>query len=104
MQIQRIPICLPSISTPTSWVKALRAAGVRPVKPSRPGKPIKPAQPAQPVKPIDAPQDERDAAAGLIDGEHPSAPLHQAYVDLKRGVEDTSRAPEADRAYAKLKR
>ena len=85
----------PLIPTPTSWAKALRAARA---------KPSKPAQPTQPAKARQAPPDERDAAGGLIDGQQPSAPLHQAYVDLKRGVEDTSRAPEADRAYTKLKR
>ena len=33
----------------------------------------------------------------------PSERMRQGLEDLKRGVQDTSRAPEADRAYRKLR-
>lgn len=46
---------------------------------------------------------EHDAPAGRIAG-RPSGPLRQAYHDLLRGVQDTSRADEAQRSYLKLKR
>ena len=36
-------------------------------------------------------------------GGEPSAAVQQGARDLKRGLQDTSRAPEADRAYKKLK-
>ena len=60
-----------------------------------------PATGTVPTKPT---HDQRDAAAGLIDGTNPSTPMRDAAADVKRGVQDTSRAPEADRAYKKLKR
>ncbi len=46
---------------------------------------------------------ERDERAGMTDGV-PSAKVRQGERDLKRGVQDTSRAPEADDAYRKLKK
>ncbi|MEP7298383.1 MAG: hypothetical protein ABI702_19540 [Burkholderiales bacterium] len=46
---------------------------------------------------------ERDESVGATDGV-PSKKMVDAHRDLQRGVEDTSRAPEADRAYRKLKR
>ncbi|MCX2861250.1 hypothetical protein OOZ63_05285 [Paucibacter sp. PLA-PC-4] len=50
-----------------------------------------------------SPPDEHDAPAGRIAG-RPSAPLRQALRDVLRGVQDTSRATEAQRSYVKLKR
>ena len=47
--------------------------------------------------------DEMHAPAGQLDG-RPAAPLRQAYRDILRGVQDTSRADEAQRSYMKLKR
>lgn len=44
---------------------------------------------------------ERDEGAGMTGGV-PSARVQQAQRDVKRGVQDTSRAPEADIAYRKL--
>jgi len=59
------------------------------------------------VKPKDssAPQmpHERDEAVGSTGGV-PSKRVQQGHRDLKRGVQDTSRAPEAGRAYDKLKK
>ena len=46
---------------------------------------------------------ERDESAGMTGGV-PSARVQQGGRDLKRGVQDTSRAPEADSAYKKLKK
>lgn len=46
---------------------------------------------------------ERDEKVGATDGV-PSERVRQGSRDLKRGVQDTSRAPEADNAYRKLKR
>ena len=88
MNTPRLQNSRASMNTPTSWFKALRMAPAKPVGRRR-------------AKPEDA---KNDAAAGLVDGVHPSAPLRQGYVDLQRGVQDTSRAPEADLAYKKLKR
>lgn len=53
--------------------------------------------------PVANPSDQRDAPAGRSAG-RPSAPLRQAYRDILRGVQDTSRAAEAERSYKKLKR
>ena len=46
---------------------------------------------------------ERDEAVGSTGGV-PSERMRQGHRDLKRGVQDTSRAPEAGRAYDKLKK
>lgn len=46
---------------------------------------------------------ERDEAVGET-GAVPSEKVRQGYRDLKRGLQDTSRAPEADAAYKKLKK
>lgn len=45
---------------------------------------------------------ERDEKVGMTDG-NPSQRVQQGARDVKRGVLDTSRAPEADAAYRKLK-
>jgi len=44
---------------------------------------------------------DRDETVGMTGGV-PSARVQQGARDLKRGVQDTSRAPEADNAYKKL--
>ncbi len=46
---------------------------------------------------------ERDEVVGET-GAVPSEKVRQGYRDLKRGLQDTSRAPEADAAYEKLKK
>jgi len=46
---------------------------------------------------------ERDERVGMTGGLS-SGVVQQGARDLKRGLEDTSRAPEADRAYKKLKK
>ena len=46
---------------------------------------------------------ERDEAVGSTGGA-PSERMRQGHRDLKRGVQDTSRTPEAGRAYDKLKK
>jgi hypothetical protein len=46
---------------------------------------------------------ERDEAVGATGGVQ-SERVQQAHRDLQRGLQDTSRAPEADRAYKKQKR
>jgi len=46
---------------------------------------------------------ERDEATGMTAGV-PSRRVQQGHADVKRGVQDTSRAPEADTAYRKLKK
>ncbi len=46
---------------------------------------------------------ERDEATGMTGGV-PSRRVQQGHADVKRGVQDTSRAPEADTAYRKLKK
>ena len=46
---------------------------------------------------------ERDEATGSTGGVA-SGRVHQGYRDVERGVQDTSRAPEADQAYRALKR
>ena len=55
------------------------------------------AEPSSPPLPH-----ERDEGVGMTDGV-PSERMRQGLEDLKRGVQDTSRAPEADRAYRKLR-
>ena len=46
---------------------------------------------------------ERDESVGATSAV-PSETIRQGYRDLKRGLRDTSRAPEADAAYEKLKK
>ena len=46
---------------------------------------------------------ERDEKVGVT-GSIPSEAVRQGYRDVKRGIQDTSRAPEADAAYDKLKK
>ena len=46
---------------------------------------------------------ERDETSGMTGGV-PSADVQQGHRDLKRGLQDTTRAPEADAAYRKLKK
>ncbi len=46
---------------------------------------------------------ERDQSVGMTDGA-PSQRMRQGHRDLARGVQDTSRGPEADKAYDKLKK
>jgi len=45
---------------------------------------------------------ERDETPGMTGGV-PSERLKQAHRDVSRGLQDTSRAPEADRTYRRLK-
>ena len=45
---------------------------------------------------------ERDESVGVTGG-IPSATVQQAYLDVKRGLEDTSRGTAANAAYEKLK-
>ena len=53
---------------------------------------------AQPQLPHD-----RDEKAGSTDGV-PSKQIQQAALDLKRGLQDTSRSTESDATYRKLKK
>jgi hypothetical protein len=46
---------------------------------------------------------ERDESTSMTGGV-PSKVIQQGARDLKRGLEDTSRAPEAERAYKKLRK
>ena len=46
---------------------------------------------------------ERDEAVGATGGV-PSERVRQAHRDVQRGLQDTSRAPEADRAYQRQKK
>jgi hypothetical protein len=46
---------------------------------------------------------ERDEASGATGGV-PSERVRQGHRDVVRGVQDTSRAPEAGRAYDQLKK
>ena len=46
---------------------------------------------------------DRDEKVGMTGG-IPSPVVQQGARDLKRSVQDTSRAPEADAAYTKLKK
>ena len=59
--------------------------------------------PPTPVPSEPALPHERDESANMTGGIE-SDVVEQAARDLKRGLEDTSRAPEADRAYRKLKK
>jgi hypothetical protein len=53
---------------------------------------------SEPLMPHD--RDEKVGATGGV----PSPKVQQAARDLKHGVQDTSRAPEADDAYRKLRK
>lgn len=46
---------------------------------------------------------ERDGGVGMTDGV-PSERVRQGHRDPQRGLQDTSGAPEADRAYRKLEK
>ena len=46
---------------------------------------------------------ERDESAGMTGGVQ-SERVQQGHDDVERGLQDTSRAPEADSAYRKLKK
>ena len=62
-----------------------------------------PSAPAKgPVAGPELPHD-RDEKSGSTGGV-PSPRVEQGARDLKRGLQDTSRAPEADQAYRKLKK
>lgn len=80
---------------PTSRPPADRSAS----KPENPSVDlVKPGRSESPHMPH-----ERDESVGATGGV-PSERVQQGHRDLKRGVQDTSRAPEADRAYDKLKK
>jgi hypothetical protein len=55
---------------------------------------------ASPVPPLPHDRDESVGATGGV----PSERVRQGHRDLKRGLQDTSRGPEAGRAYEKLKK
>ncbi|MEQ1686264.1 MAG: hypothetical protein ABL916_21650 [Burkholderiaceae bacterium] len=61
------------------------------------------ADPPTPAPSEPALPHERDEGASMTGG-LPSQVVQQGARDLKRGLEDTSRALEADRAYKKLKK
>ena len=65
--------------------------------------PCQRANPPTPVPSEPALPHERDESASMTGGV-PSEVVQQGARDLTRGLEDTSRAPEADRAYKKLKK
>jgi hypothetical protein len=67
-------------------------------KPSRGVDLVEPQRSAQPHLPH-----ERDEASGATGGV-PSERVRQGHRDVVRGVQDTSRAPEAGRAYDQLKK
>lgn len=65
--------------------------------------------PDQPITPADRSVEsslelphERDEAVDMT-GEQTSPLIEQAEQDLRKGLKDTSKAPEMDRAYKKLK-
>ena len=61
-------------------------------------------QPTTPGTTPEAPKlpHERDESVGMTGGV-PSEAMQQAYLDVKRGLQDTSRGTAANRAYEKLK-
>ncbi len=63
----------------------------------------KPAAPPTPVPSEPPLPHERDESSRMTGGV-PSKVVQQGARDLNRGLEDTSRSPEADRAYKKLKK
>lgn len=65
--------------------------------------PGKRADPKTPVPTEPALPHDRDESTSMTGG-LPSEVVQQGARDLKRGLEDTSRAPEADRAYKKLRK
>lgn len=65
--------------------------------------PHKRSDPPTPVPSEPALPHERDESTDMTGGVQ-SEVVQQGARDLKRGLEDTSRAPEADRAYKKLKK
>lgn len=65
--------------------------------------PRKRADPTTPVPSEPALPHERDEGTNVTGGVQ-SKVVQQGARDLQRGLEDTSRAPEADRAYKKLKK
>lgn len=76
--------------------------------PHRKPRPTAPAEPADdPRAPAGAKSPamphERDEA-GAMTGGVPSERVGQGLRDLQRGVQDTSRAPEADTAYRRLRK
>ncbi len=74
-----------------------RPTGIAPRKPAQIDL-TSPAPDASPKLPH-----ERDERVGSTDGV-PDANVQQAARDVARGIQDTSRAPEADAAYKKLKK
>jgi hypothetical protein len=52
---------------------------------------------------VDVTSHERDETVGMTDGQ-PNQRMRQGHDDLERGVRDTSRSPEAGRAYDKQKK
>ena len=63
-----------------------------------------PITPITPNTPPEVPKlpHERDESVGMTGGV-PSEAMQQAYLDVKRGLRDTSRGTAANRAYEKLK-
>jgi hypothetical protein len=81
-------------TTPKKTVKANPPVETTPaanVDLTAPGKSTSPAMP-----------NDRDEKAGMTGGV-PSERVQQGAKDVKRGVQDTTRAPEADKAYQKQK-
>ncbi|ABE42108.1 hypothetical protein [Polaromonas sp. JS666] len=97
----------------------------RPKPAGRPGEPVDPSAagkgmpgkspraqrplPDQPITPADRSVEsslelphERDEAVDMT-GEQTSPLIEQAERDVRKGLKDTSKAPEMDRAYKKLK-
>lgn len=66
--------------------------------------PLSPPRDARTPQPPDAPRlpHERDESVGMTNP-RPNPRIKQGHDDMARGVQDTSRAPEADRAYRGLK-
>ncbi len=52
------------------------------------------------VPPVPGKRDEKDVTAGGV----PSVRVRQGARDLTRGIQDTTRGPEADAAYKRLKK
>lgn len=65
--------------------------------------PLPSVDPLTPVPSEPALPHERDQSTDMTGGVQ-SEVVQQAARDLARGLEDTTRAPEADRAYKKLKK